>query len=54
MINKRLGRPLYGGSTLTMQVARTLFLVPEKSYLRKYVEVLTAFELELLLPKKRI
>lgn len=53
-INKRLGRPLYGGSTLTMQLARTLFLVPEKSYLRKYVEVLTAFELELFLPKKRI
>jgi monofunctional glycosyltransferase len=53
-INKRLGRPLYGGSTLTMQVARTLFLVPEKSYVRKYLEVLTAFELEALLPKERI
>lgn len=53
-INKRLGRPLYGGSTLTMQVARTLFLVPEKSYVRKYFEVITAFELELLLPKQRI
>lgn len=53
-INKRIGRPLYGGSTLTMQVARTLFLVPEKSYLRKYLEVLTALELEALLPKKRI
>jgi monofunctional biosynthetic peptidoglycan transglycosylase len=53
-INKRLGKPLYGGSTLTMQVARTLFLVPEKSYVRKYLEVLTAFELEALLPKDRI
>jgi monofunctional glycosyltransferase len=53
-INKRLGKPLYGGSTLTMQVARTLFLVPEKSYVRKYLEVLTAFELEALLPKTRI
>jgi monofunctional glycosyltransferase len=53
-INKRLGKPLYGGSTLTMQVARTLFLVPEKSYIRKYLEVLTAFELEALLPKTRI
>jgi monofunctional glycosyltransferase len=53
-INKRLGKPLYGGSTLTMQVARTLFLVPEKSYVRKYLEVLTAFELEALLPKARI
>jgi monofunctional glycosyltransferase len=53
-INKRWGKPLYGGSTLTMQVARTLFLVPVKSYLRKYLEVLTAFELEALLPKNRI
>jgi monofunctional glycosyltransferase len=53
-INKRIGRPLYGGSTLTMQVARTLFLVPEKSYLRKYLEVLTAFELEAILSKERI
>jgi monofunctional glycosyltransferase len=53
-INKRLGRPLYGGSTLTMQVARTLFLVPEKSYLRKCLEVMTALELEAFLPKSRI
>ena len=53
-INKRVGRPLYGGSTLTMQVARTLFLVPEKSYFRKYLEILTALELEALLPKDRI
>lgn len=53
-INKRLGKPLYGGSTLTMQVARTLFLVPEKSYVRKYLEVLTALELEAILPKARI
>ncbi|MCX8014191.1 MAG: transglycosylase domain-containing protein, partial [Rectinema sp.] len=30
-LNRRLGRPMYGGSTISMQVARTLFLVPEKS-----------------------
>ncbi len=53
-INERVGKPLYGGSTLTMQVARTLFLVPEKSYIRKYFEVITALELELFLPKDRI
>lgn len=53
-INERVGKPLYGGSTLTMQVARTLFLVPEKSYVRKYFEVITALELELFLPKDRI
>jgi monofunctional glycosyltransferase len=53
-INKKLGRPMYGGSTLTMQTARTLFLVPVKSYVRKYLEVIVAFELELLLSKPRI
>jgi monofunctional glycosyltransferase len=53
-INARIGKPLYGGSTLTMQVARTLFLVPEKSYLRKYLEIVAALELELVLSKGRI
>jgi monofunctional glycosyltransferase len=53
-INKKIGRRMYGGSTLTMQTARTLFLVPVKSYIRKYLEVIIAFELELLLPKRRI
>ena len=53
-INERLGKPLYGGSTLTMQVSRTLFLVPVKSYVRKYFEVIAALELELFLPKQRI
>lgn len=53
-INDKLGKPLYGGSTLTMQVARTLFLVPEKSYVRKYFEIITALELELILSKDRI
>jgi len=53
-INSRLDEPLYGGSTLTMQVARTLFLVPEKSYVRKYLEVIVALELEILLGKDRI
>ena len=53
-INAKLGKPLYGGSTLTMQVARTLFLVPEKSYIRKYFEVIAALELEVFLPKGRI
>ena len=53
-INKRVGRPLYGGSTITMQTARTLFLVPEKSYLRKYAEMILAVEMEHILGKNRI
>lgn len=53
-IDKRLAQPLYGGSTLSMQVARTLFLVPLKSYLRKYLEVIATVELEAILGKDRI
>ena len=53
-INKRLAQPLYGGSTLSMQVARTLFLVPAKSYARKYFEVIATVELEAILGKDRI
>ena len=53
-LNKKIGRPMYGGSTLTQQVARTLFLVPDKSYVRKYFEAITALELELILSKNRI
>ncbi|OHD25404.1 MAG: hypothetical protein A2Y38_16905 [Spirochaetes bacterium GWB1_59_5] len=53
-VNQQIGRPMYGGSTLTMQTARTIFLVPFKSYLRKYLEVIVAFELEILLSKERI
>jgi monofunctional glycosyltransferase len=53
-VNKELGKPVYGGSTITMQTARTLFLVPEKSYLRKYLEVIIALEMERILGKDRI
>ncbi len=53
-VNRQLGEPLYGGSTLTMQLARTLFLVPVKSYVRKYLELIIALELELFLGKDRI
>lgn len=53
-INAIVGRPLYGGSTLTMQLARTLFLVPEKSYIRKYLEIIVALEMEAILSKDRI
>lgn len=53
-LNKGFGEPIYGGSTITMQTARTIFLVPEKSYLRKYLEVIIALEMEALLGKERI
>lgn len=52
--NMKLRKPFYGGSTITQQLARTLFLWPGKSYLRKYLELLIALEMEVVLPKKRI
>lgn len=53
-LNKAFGEPVYGGSTITMQTARTIFLVPEKSYVRKYLEVIVALEMEVILGKDRI
>ncbi len=53
-LNKSLRTPLYGGSTITMQTARTIFLIPEKSYARKYVEAIIALEMEAVLGKDRI
>ncbi len=54
LLNKKVKRPMYGGSTLSMQTARSLFLVPAKSYFRKYLEAIVTVELELILPKDRI
>jgi membrane peptidoglycan carboxypeptidase len=54
LVNKAIGYALYGGSTITQQLARTLFLTPRKSYFRKYVEALIALEMDLVLRKDRI
>ncbi len=48
---KRFAR---GASTITMQVARNLFLTPDKSLLRKFRELLIALKLERELSKDRI
>ncbi len=48
------GEPRRGGSTITMQVARNLFLTPEKSYERKLREIILAFRLEQELNKQEI
>lgn len=53
-INSRVGYHMYGGSTITQQITRTLFLVPKKLMVRKYVEILMALEMEMFLPKERI
>lgn len=53
-LNKKLGYIYRGGSTITQQLARTIFLTPQKNYFRKYLEILIALEMELLLSKDRI
>ena len=52
--NLRRGRFARGASTITMQVARNLYLTPRKSVIRKAREAWIALKLELLLPKERI
>ncbi len=43
-----------GASTITMQVARNVYLSAEKSYIRKIYEILLTFKLEHLLTKNQI
>lgn len=45
---------LRGGSTITMQTAKNLYLWPGRSYSRKVLEALYTPMLELMLPKERI
>lgn len=51
---RETGRPSRGASTITMQLARNLYLPPSRSILRKAVEIPLALGLELLVPKRRI
>ncbi|MBK9293548.1 MAG: monofunctional biosynthetic peptidoglycan transglycosylase [Oligoflexia bacterium] len=48
------GRFARGGSTITQQLVKNVFLSPEKSLVRKAQEVYLAFKVEELLTKKRI
>lgn len=43
-----------GASTITMQVARNLFLWNDRSFLRKALEIPLAVYIDLVLPKRRI
>jgi monofunctional biosynthetic peptidoglycan transglycosylase len=52
--NEKKGRVVAGGSTITQQLAKNLFLSPSKSYARKVQEAIIALMLEAFLPKRRI
>jgi monofunctional glycosyltransferase len=56
--SKRTGKMLVakivGGSTITQQLAKNLFLSSERSFLRKGQEFVITFALEAFLPKERI
>ena len=45
---------LRGGSTITQQLAKSLFLWPGRSYVRKALEFPLALWIDLVLPKRRI
>jgi len=50
----REGAAVRGGSTISQQVAKNLFLWPARSYLRKTIEAYFTVLIEALWPKRRI
>jgi monofunctional glycosyltransferase len=52
--NQRKGRIVAGGSTITQQLAKNLFLSPARSWLRKGEEAVITVMLEAMLDKERI
>lgn len=53
-VNRRRGRVALGGSTITMQLAKNMYLSPARSYMRKGQEIVIAHMMELVLGKRRI
>lgn len=52
--NIKKGKVVAGGSTITQQLAKNLFLSGERSYLRKAQEVVITYMLEYMMDKERI
>ncbi|MGE5649214.1 MAG: monofunctional biosynthetic peptidoglycan transglycosylase [Bacillota bacterium] len=52
--NSRKGKVVAGGSTITQQLAKNLFLSGDRSYARKAQEVVITYMLEFLMDKERI
>ncbi|HEX5935673.1 MAG TPA: transglycosylase domain-containing protein [Pseudorhizobium sp.] len=53
-VNNLTGQPIQGGSTITQQLAKNLFLSPERTFERKIQELLLAFWLETKFSKDQI
>lgn len=54
IIDLRYMKPVYGGSTITQQVSKLLFLNLHKTIKRKIFEIFTAFYIEKILSKEEI
>ena len=52
--NERKGKAVAGGSTITQQLAKNLFLSPERSLLRKGEEAVITLMIEIIWSKRRI
>lgn len=52
--NQKKGKVVAGGSTITQQLAKNLFLSAERSYFRKGEELIITYMLEQCMDKKRI
>ena len=52
--NIKAGRVVQGGSTISQQAAKNLFLTPERTFKRKYQELILAFWLEQKFTKDQI
>ncbi len=54
LVNFQRGKTVEGGSTLTMQLVKNLFLSPERTVSRKVAEAVLALRLEQIFPKNEI
>ncbi|GHA75413.1 monofunctional biosynthetic peptidoglycan transglycosylase [Formosimonas limnophila] len=52
--NDKAGKAVAGGSTISMQLTKNLFLSSNKSYLRKAEEIGMTYAMEVMLPKEQI
>jgi len=54
LINLRIKKPVYGGSTISQQLIRSTFLTPQKTISRKIKEIILTLELERRYSKDQI